>query len=147
MSRCDVAADTINPTPAPRLEILDEDECLELLSREPVGRLGLTASALPVVLPVNFTLVGRSIVFASEPGLKLDAARQQTVACLEVDGYEVFGHTGWSVLATGRLQEITDPERIAEAKNLALSPWAISHPQCFIELNVELLSGRRINRV
>ncbi len=138
--------DTINPSPAPRVEVLDEDECLELLAREPVGRLGLTSSALPVVLPVNFTLVGRSIVFASEPGLKLDAARQSTVACLEVDGYEVFGHTGWSVLATGRLQEITEPSRIEEAKQLRLSPWAISHPQFFVELNIELLSGRRINR-
>jgi nitroimidazol reductase NimA-like FMN-containing flavoprotein (pyridoxamine 5'-phosphate oxidase superfamily) len=98
------------------------------------------------VLPVNFTLVGRSIVFASEPGLKLDAARQRTVACLEVDGYEVFGHTGWSVLATGRLQEITDPGRLAEAKQLAVSPWAISHPRFFVELDIELLSGRRINR-
>lgn len=140
-------SETINPRPAPRLEILDEDECLALLAHEPVGRLGLTSTALPVVLPVNFTLFGRSIVFASEPGLKLDAARQRTVACLEVDGFDGWAHTGWSVLATGRLQEITEPARVAEAKKLALSPWAISHPQFYAELNIELLSGRRINRL
>jgi len=130
----------------PRLEILDEDECLVLLGREPVGRIGLAASALPVVLPINFALVERTIVFASEPGLKLEAARQGTVACIEVDGHDTLSHSGWSVLATGRLREITDPDRVAEARQLAVSPWAIPHPQFYIELDIELLSGRRINR-
>jgi len=138
--------DTFRPPSTARLEILDEDECLALLAREPVGRLGLAASALPVVLPVNFALVGRTIVFASEPGLKLEAARQGTVACLEVDGYDTWAHSGWSVLATGRMQEITDPGRVAEAKELAVSPWAIQHPQFYVEIEIELLSGRRINR-
>lgn len=130
----------------PMLEILDEEECLLLLGREPVGRIGLAASALPVVLPINFALVNRTIVFASEPGLKLDAARQHTVACIEVDGYDTWRHSGWSVLATGRLQEITDGDRIAKAKRLAVSPWAIPHPQYYVELEIELLSGRRISR-
>jgi uncharacterized protein len=139
-------SDTILPEPMPRLEILEEAECLQLLGREPVGRLALTASALPVVLPINFVLVDRTIVFATDEGMKLQAARQGTVACLEVDGFERWRHGGWSVLATGRLTEITNPERLAEAKQLPLSPWALSRPQHYVELSIELLSGRRINR-
>lgn len=138
--------ETIAPEQARRLEILDDAECLQLLAREPVGRLALTASALPVVLPINFVLVDRTIVFASDQGLKLEAARQGTVACLEVDGFDRWRHGGWSVLATGRLKEITDPARLAEAKQLPLSPWALSEPRHYVELSVELLSGRRINR-
>lgn len=130
----------------PRFEILDEAECLQLLAREPVGRIALTSSALPVVLPVNLALVDRTIVFASDPGLKLEAARQGTVACLEVDGFDRWTHGGWSVLATGRLKEITDPIRLGEARQLPLSPWALGHPQHYVELAIELLSGRRINR-
>jgi nitroimidazol reductase NimA-like FMN-containing flavoprotein (pyridoxamine 5'-phosphate oxidase superfamily) len=119
---------------------------LRLLAGEPVGRLALTANALPVVLPINFTITGRTIVFATESGLKLGAARAGTVACLEVDGFDRWAHNGWSVLATGRLAEITDPARCAEAKRLPLSPWAAPHADHYIELAVELLSGRRITR-
>jgi len=132
--------------PIPRFEILDEDECLRLLAREPVGRIALTASALPVVLPVNFVLVDRTIVFASDGGLKVAAAQAGTVACLEIDGFDRWTHGGWSVLATGVLHEITDPARLRDAKLLPLSPWAVSKPQHYVELPIELLSGRRINR-
>ena len=133
-------------TSMPSVEVLSDDECLQLLGREPVGRLALTSGALPVVLPVNFTLQGRMIVFASAPGLKLDAAHSGTVVCLEVDGYDVLSHGGWSVLATGRLAEITDPAQLDEARRLPLSPWAISEPQHYVQLAIELLSGRRIVR-
>jgi nitroimidazol reductase NimA-like FMN-containing flavoprotein (pyridoxamine 5'-phosphate oxidase superfamily) len=133
-------------TTAPSLEVLSDDECLRLLAREPVGRLALTAKALPVVLPVNFTLTGRTIVFASAPGLKLDAAHAGMVVCLEVDGFDRISHGGWSVLATGRLHEITDPHRLEEARRLPLSPWALTQAQHYVQLQIELLSGRRINR-
>jgi nitroimidazol reductase NimA-like FMN-containing flavoprotein (pyridoxamine 5'-phosphate oxidase superfamily) len=138
--------ETTIPESNPRLEILEERECLQLLSREPVGRLALTASALPVVLPINFVLMDNTIVFATDEGLKLQAARQGTVACLEVDGFDRWSHGGWSVLATGRMSEITDPVRLAEARQLPLSPWALARPQHYVELSIELLSGRRINR-
>ena len=131
---------------AARLEILDDAECLRLLHREPVGRIGLTSAALPVVLPVNFVVVDDAIVFGSDPGLKVDAARARQVACMEVDGYDVLTHSGWSVLATGRLCELTHPARIAAARRLPLSPWANAHPHHYIELSIELLSGRRLNR-
>jgi nitroimidazol reductase NimA-like FMN-containing flavoprotein (pyridoxamine 5'-phosphate oxidase superfamily) len=138
--------DTAGVATMPSVEVLSEEECLLRLGREPVGRLALTSGALPVVLPVNFTLKGRTIVFASAPGLKLDAAHAGDVVCLEVDGFDVLSHGGWSVLATGRLAEITDPVQLAEARKLPLSPWALSDPQHFVQLGIELLSGRRIVR-
>ena len=129
-----------------RFEVLDEDECMRLLEREPIGRVALTAAALPVVLPVNFVAVDDTIVFASDPGLKLQAARAGQIACLEVDGHDVVDHSGWSVLATGRLSEITDEVKLAAARRLPLSPWALDDPEHFVELSIELLSGRRIRR-
>jgi nitroimidazol reductase NimA-like FMN-containing flavoprotein (pyridoxamine 5'-phosphate oxidase superfamily) len=128
-------------------EILDEAECLAILDRAPVGRIGLSAGALPVVLPVNFTLIDGAIVFASDRGLKLDAAQAGVVACLEVDGYDVWSHEGWSVLATGRLEEITEPDQLARAHRLPLSPWALRDPDHYVRLPIEILSGRRINRL
>jgi len=125
---------------------LDDQECLRLLATEPVGRLGLSAAALPVVLPVNFVLVGRRAVFASEPGLKVDAARDRVVACLEVDGFDRFAHDGWSVLATGHLAVVDDPGEVERARPLPLSPWALDGELTYVELAITLLSGRRVGR-
>jgi nitroimidazol reductase NimA-like FMN-containing flavoprotein (pyridoxamine 5'-phosphate oxidase superfamily) len=130
----------------PSVEVMTDEECLGRLDREPVGRLALTSGALPVVLPVNFTRQGHRIVFASAPGLKLDAAHRGTVVCLEVDGFDVLSHCGWSVLATGRMEEITDPDRLDAARRLPLSPWALAEPQHYVQVTIELLSGRRIVR-
>lgn len=127
-----------------RLEVLDDVHCLELIARHPIGRIGLSAGALPVVLPVNFILQGRAAIFRTEPGLKLDAARQQAVACLEVDEYDPMSHTGSSALATGRLAVVTDPVRLGELAELPLRPWGAPDAAHVVELRIELLSGRTI---
>ena len=36
------------------LEVLERDECLQLVRDASLGRLGLTSGALPTVLPVNY---------------------------------------------------------------------------------------------
>jgi nitroimidazol reductase NimA-like FMN-containing flavoprotein (pyridoxamine 5'-phosphate oxidase superfamily) len=130
--------------PTHRFAVLDDEECLRLLPRLPVGRLGFSAGALPVVLPVNFAVVDRTIVFCTEPGLKLDAALARAVACLEVDDYDVLSHSGWSVLATGRLDVVTTPDRLAAMRQLPVQPWAWQASRHYVELGIELLSGRRI---
>lgn len=56
------------------LEILSYDECRRLLSTEAVGRIAYVANGSPVVLPINFTLHGGSIVFRSGRGAKLESA-------------------------------------------------------------------------
>src|SRR5436190_13609184 len=128
-------------------EVLDDDECMRLLRREPVGRMGLVSGALPVVLPVNFVVDGDRVLFMTDPGLKLDAARAHDVACMEVDGYDRLSHTGWSVLATGRLHELLDPSEIEAAAALRVRAWAHPYARHWVELSIELLSGRRIGEV
>ncbi len=123
------------------LGVLAEDTCLSLLGSEAVGRLGFSAGGLPVIYPVNFFLDERSVVFRSEPGQKLEAAAHNSVACLEVDHFDTMNHAGWSVLATGRLS-IADADRAEALARLPLSPWALDEPSRFIELEVELISGR-----
>ena len=41
------------------LEVLDRQTCLELLATAPIGRVGLSIEALPVVLPV----AGKRVMF------------------------------------------------------------------------------------
>jgi len=127
------------------LTVLDEATCFDLLGRESVGRLGFSAQALPVILPVNFVLQGRTIVFSSEDGEKLRAAEDRAVACFEIDWFDPIEHDGWSVLATGRLE----PMPVERATLLIAHPvgnWALDGQRHFVELPIEIVSGRRLRR-
>lgn len=121
------------------LEILSDDECLELLTRAPVGRLGFSSGALPVIFPVNIEVQGRRAYFRAADGVKLRAARNHAVACLQVDDYDALEHRGWSVLATGRLHCAED-----EAASVTVRPWASTIEGELVCLDIELVSGRGI---
>lgn len=125
------------------LEVLDEAECRRLITEEHVGRLGFSADALPVIFPVNYLSDGERIFFRSETGQKLKAAASGAVACLEIDHFDRFGHTGWSVLATGRLELRRDDA--LGGREMPVVPWALGGETQLIALSIELLSGRRIH--
>ncbi len=127
------------------LSILDDASCLGLLGTETVGRLGFSAQALPVILPVNYVLQHRTIVFSSESGEKLRAAEDRAVACFEIDSFDPLGHDGWSVLATGRLAPV-EPDRAALLAAYPIAHWALRGERHFVELPIELLSARRLTR-
>jgi uncharacterized protein len=124
---------------------LDELTCLRRLGGEAVGRIGFSAQGLPVIHPINFFLDDRTIVFRTEAGEKERAAANGAVACLEVDRFSGMEHSGWSVLATGRLR-IAHPDRAERLGRLPLAPWAFPTASCIVELPIELLSGRSIER-
>ena len=126
------------------LEVLDDAACMGYLAAGAVGRLGFTSGAMPVVVPVNYRLAGTALVFSTESGAKLSAAIAGHVACLEVDDWESLSHEGWSVLATGRLEVITEPEELVDAARLPLAPWRRMATPHFVRLPIELLSGRRL---
>jgi uncharacterized protein len=127
------------PTEAPahpQLRELTEEECRHLLRTNFVGRIGLSVAALPVVVPVNYLLDGDRILICSEPGAKLDAARHGLVACLEIDEFDPVDHAGWSVLATGRLTEVIDPEERRRVAQLPFRPWMPMTDPHFLSLSL-----------
>ena len=126
------------------LDILDEDECLRLLATVPIGRVGICSGALPAILPVNFELYGRSIVFRTGHGTKLDAAVRFAVVAFQADQYDALYHTGWSVLAIGRARDITENLDLI-AGDARMRPWAGGERNHYVNIEAEFLTGRRIN--
>lgn len=130
------------------LEVLEREECLELLATVPIGRMGLCMRALPVVLPVNFLLAHPPtsdepiVVVRSAEGTKLSAALDRAVIAFEVDGYDVVSHSGWSVLVQG-ISRVLHGEEEEWAASLPLQPWAIRGRPVFIGLDTDLVGGRR----
>jgi nitroimidazol reductase NimA-like FMN-containing flavoprotein (pyridoxamine 5'-phosphate oxidase superfamily) len=123
------------------LEILSVDECRRLLAHEGLGRLGLPGPDAPLLRPVNFVLHDDTLVVRTGPGRILTAAQRGDPAALEIDGIDRVEHTGWSVIATGKLSELAAD---GQARALRLRPWAAGGRDRYVALSLESVSGRRI---
>ncbi|HET7489932.1 MAG TPA: pyridoxamine 5'-phosphate oxidase family protein [Acidimicrobiales bacterium] len=123
------------------LEVLDRAECLRLLAGTEVGRVGTTAGALPVVLPVWYRLVGDEIVFRTRAGTLLDMGARGTVVAFEADHFDLEVSCGWSVVVTGIARRLGVDELPAAAQ---LPGWTRAADECVVALAIELVSGRRM---
>jgi hypothetical protein len=126
------------------LKELDRDECLHLLARSSLGRLGVVVNGRPLVFPVNFTLDGEAVVFRSDEGTKVHAARNGPVA-FECDGIDAVYHAGWSVLLLGEAEEVQNPIEVARLERLPLGPWCPGPKPIWLRLRAGSITGRRIS--
>jgi nitroimidazol reductase NimA-like FMN-containing flavoprotein (pyridoxamine 5'-phosphate oxidase superfamily) len=98
---------------------IGEKECLEVLSRASVGRLGCALDNQPYVLPVYFAYEPGKVYLFSTVGKKIDWMRANPKVCLEV---EEVNQSDWvTVIANGRYEELASPrndEDIAHARKL-----------------------------
>ena len=127
------------------LEILDRDECVGLLERSKLARIAVVIGGHPLVFPVNFTLDGNAVVFRTNEGTKLHAARKGPVA-FECDGVDSVYHTGWSVLGTGNAEEVVNAAELARLARLPLGPWCPGPKSTWVRIRPRTLTGRRIPR-
>ena len=129
------------------LEILDREECLRLLATATLGRVGITIGALPVVVPMDFRLVGDEVVLRVGVGTKVDAALHDAVVAFEADDVEPLGRGGWSVSLTGFAREVTDPDEVDRLKRAGIARWVEWGPDRYIALSTNLMTGRRMPSV
>ena len=124
------------------LEVLDRAECLRLLRTASLGRIAITAGALPTILPINFRVDGERILFRTGVGTKLDAATRGAVVAFEVDELDPMYHSGWSVVVIGVAREVEDPSDHA----IYTTPrWAPGATERLVEVSIEDISGRRLD--
>jgi nitroimidazol reductase NimA-like FMN-containing flavoprotein (pyridoxamine 5'-phosphate oxidase superfamily) len=127
------------------LEILERADCLLLLATVPVGRVAVTVDALPVILPVNFSVsTSGQIVFATRYGQKLRGAMDNAVIAFEADSFDPDTKVGWSVLVQDRAQVITR-ENAPQYEHLEFDRWAGEDASCYVVIGTALMSGRRIS--
>jgi nitroimidazol reductase NimA-like FMN-containing flavoprotein (pyridoxamine 5'-phosphate oxidase superfamily) len=124
-------------------EVLGRDECFALLRSVPVGRIGLSMAALPVVLPVNFAVDGERLVVRTAAGSKLDAALEGSVVAFEADQFDASSGAAWSVLVRGSAGVVTDPDDVAAISGLSLDSWVAERSDQWVMISTDLVSGRR----
>ena len=126
---------------------LSAADCWAHLKGRGFGRLAIVVRGVPRVFPMNYATADGVIVFRTEMGTKLRHG-PGAAACLEVDGYDPREALGWSVMATGRLADITDAgdERSVRLRALPLVPSAPGERRHWLALEVTEVSGRFFRR-
>lgn len=123
------------------LEVLSRAECLRLLASREVGRVGLTAGALPVVFPVHYCLVDGQVVFPATPGTSLERGTRDAVVAFQVDDLDLDG-CSWSVLVTGIARALEEGHLLEHVRALP-ARWSSPGGECHLALPMDLVSGRR----
>ena len=129
------------------LDVLDRDECLRLVATRRVGRIAIVDGGRPLVFPVNFALDGEDVVFRTGSGMKLAAGPREPV-CFQVDEIDDATRSGWSVIVSGRLEEVTahDARTLARIRALDVDPWATVPKDHWMRVVARTVTGRRIPR-
>lgn len=133
--------------PADRLEVLSEQQCLELLGSQILGRIAFPVADRIEIFPVNYASDGAIVVFRTAPGTKLDSVTASRVA-FEIDGWDEDKGVGWSVVLKGVAQEVTtgsDPFT-ATLRTRNVWPLAPGERDHWIAIYPAEITGRRFRR-
>lgn len=129
--------------PSPQLQNLSRETCMELLGGSVVGRVAVSARALPAVFPVNYALRGSQIVFRTAADGVLARACDQSVVGFEIDELASDGRSGWSVLVVG-LARLLDGSEALRANELNLISAPDGGRNQFVAISLGQISGRVI---
>ncbi len=120
---------------------LSAEECWELITTTPVGRIAWSTSTGPVVVPVNFSVDGRSIKIRTAAYSSMVQKADLERVAFEVDHIDEATHTGWSVLARGRAEvRYGEPD-----DGTGPQPWPRGPRSATVVIDVDEITGRWLN--
>lgn len=132
------------PGPNSALGRLAESDCWHLLGTHGVGRVALPGGSGPVVLPVNYAIEARTVVYRTSPD-GAAAASTGDVVSFEADHVDDALSRGWSVLVIGTAERVEDPAALDRLAALdAPKPWAGGDRLLWVRIRPESVTGRRI---
>ena len=127
-----------------QIKALSVDECLALLTMATLGRVAFVHDGEPYIVPVNYLLHEGSVVFRTTYGTTLDTVSAGARVAFEVDRIDEQTHLGWSVIVSGKAEEIWLPDEIATATTLPITPWAPGERNHYVRISPSAITGRRI---
>ncbi len=122
-------------------------ECLALLRKGNVGRVGFVIGQQPRVFPVNYAATDEGrVVFRTGDHSMLSSIEGTRVA-FEIDGFDKKARSGWCVQVIGVAREITDVhDAVANhLRALRVDPWAKGPKDRWFAIEPREIAGRRID--
>ncbi|MEP7339588.1 MAG: pyridoxamine 5'-phosphate oxidase family protein [Acidobacteriota bacterium] len=97
---------------------LTNKECIEVLTRQVLGRLACSRDDQPYIVPMHFVYHERHLYSFATQGQKIDWMRTNPRVCVEAD--EIINHYYWvSVIVQGRYEELLDTPEWKPERELA----------------------------
>ncbi len=122
------------------MEELTFEECWQHLEAGEFGRLGFRLVDEVHVVPMNYVVDGRTLLFRTTAGNKLLAAALHSEVAFEIDWYD--DASARSVMVRGRAHRLDDHE-LHRLDAVAGRPWVSTQKLEAIELVPEVVTGRR----
>ena len=127
-----------------RLVEMTREDCLDALQAKRVGRLAYTTDDGPRVIPVNYILTEDGIVFRTVPDGEVARYAMDSTCAFEIDEIDEFFESGWSVLAVGVAQLLTEADFARLRYGKIPEPWAEGPRILFVKLPLLHVSGRQL---
>lgn len=124
------------------LEILDVAQCLALAHTVSIGRIALSVHAMPIILPMSFTMLNGEPVFPIGSGSIARAAQRNEVVCFETDWVDPTSSAAWSIAIVGKVSLVSDPVDLDTISARDFGSWA-GPPQRFARVHPVQVTGRR----
>jgi nitroimidazol reductase NimA-like FMN-containing flavoprotein (pyridoxamine 5'-phosphate oxidase superfamily) len=126
------------------LRTLSPEECFELLEPGGIGRVGFNCADGIMMLPVNFAVTEKAIIFRTAPDTLLALYADGPVS-FEADRIDEALREGWSVLVHGRAHQVTDEREVKRLEDWThIEPWAAGARDVYVRITLTRISGRRL---
>jgi nitroimidazol reductase NimA-like FMN-containing flavoprotein (pyridoxamine 5'-phosphate oxidase superfamily) len=131
------------------MEVLDESECLSLISPGGVGRIAYSGWFGLAVLPVNYTVQDGAVVFRTaehgplDEDLRTGIANADLMVAFEIDNISMAERRGWSVLIQGPAHHVAPDEEDA-VREIGIESWAPGDRDLFVRIVPSRITGRRV---
>ncbi|MBO0841768.1 MAG: pyridoxamine 5'-phosphate oxidase family protein [Nocardioides sp.] len=124
---------------AGNVTVLDEQQCWDFLRSQELGRLAFRLVDEVHIVPVNYAVDGRTLLFRTAPGDKLLSVALGGQVAFETDRLDDDVAESVVVRGTARLLEEDEAHR---AELVALRPWVGTYKYNVVEIAPESVSGR-----
>jgi pyridoxamine 5'-phosphate oxidase-like protein len=117
-----------------------------LLQPGGVGRIGLMSADGIVMLPVNYAIAAKTIVFRTAPDTLL-AALADAPASFETDHVDEASHEGWNILVQDCAHKVAGEREVRSLEQgTRLEPWVAGARDVWVRITPARISGRRIRQ-
>ena len=124
---------------------LSPDQCDRLLRSGVAGRVALSSPDGPHIVPVNYSVVGSAVVIRTSPYSVLGTYGRASMLAFEVDQFDHERWRGWSVVARGRSDVVTDPAELNQIRTTwEPHPWVGGNRSMYLRLHWSEMTGRQI---
>jgi nitroimidazol reductase NimA-like FMN-containing flavoprotein (pyridoxamine 5'-phosphate oxidase superfamily) len=121
------------------VEEMTLEECWRHLGAAEFGRLAFRLVDEVHLVPMNYVVDGRTLLFRTTSGNKLLSAALHSNVAFEIDWYDEW--SAWSVVVRGRLRRLEDRE-LRRLDDIPRRSWLPTAKLEGIELEPEVVTGR-----